>query len=112
MVSEQPTHDDETLFNALSRIFPESHYPMLREDDFNEALRQDPGLTDAWVNRGDVRLAQGRPSEALDDYAEALALEPDLADAYRGQAEAYAALGNTEAEQEARTRYEGLESKA
>jgi tetratricopeptide (TPR) repeat protein len=44
---------------------------------YREALAQDPGLADAWVNLGRLVHEAGEPAEAVAHYERALALEPD-----------------------------------
>jgi tetratricopeptide (TPR) repeat protein len=49
-------------------------------DDLNRAIEIDPMKASAFVFRGDVFQALGRPNLAYSDYNTAVKLEPDVAD--------------------------------
>ncbi|HEX8364897.1 MAG TPA: tetratricopeptide repeat protein [Allosphingosinicella sp.] len=66
--------------------------------DFDEAIRRDPNLAEAWFNRGVALMRTGGPERALPAFEEAVALgtqPPALA--YFGRAAAHEALGNMRA---------------
>ena len=45
-------------------------------EKFNEALKADPDLTEAYINRGIARLRLDQPVEAVGDFDKALELTP------------------------------------
>jgi tetratricopeptide (TPR) repeat protein len=55
---------------------------------YRQALYEDPSLTQAHKNLGDVAYRRGEHPEALQHYTRAIALEPDFGD------DVYAKLGN------------------
>jgi tetratricopeptide (TPR) repeat protein len=64
-------------------------------DDFEAALRLDPGRADAWCGRGHARLSLGRADEAVADAEEALRRGPLTADLLVNVASLFArALGH------------------
>ncbi|MCA9882405.1 MAG: tetratricopeptide repeat protein [Anaerolineae bacterium] len=65
--------------------------------DFNEALRQNAYLTEAYNERGNLRRFMGDVSGAIEDQTAALTLEPNYAEAYYNRALAHEALGQAEA---------------
>ncbi|HOW84649.1 MAG TPA: sulfatase-like hydrolase/transferase [Candidatus Aminicenantes bacterium] len=66
--------------------------------NFEKAIGLEPRLAVAWNGRASVRLAQGRPAEAVRDYEQALRLDPGLLDAYINVSIALRELGrNAEA---------------
>ncbi len=56
--------------------------------DYTRAVELDPGVTAAFVGRGNALNALAKPEAALADFDRALALEPDRLDALRGRSEA------------------------
>lgn len=62
-------------------------------EDFDQAVKINPGLATAYVNRGLVREKSGEPERAIADYDEAIELDPDLARAYHNRGVAYLRLG-------------------
>jgi Flp pilus assembly protein TadD len=61
--------------------------------EFNEAIRLDPTLANAYNGRGDVYYEQEDYDKAISEYNEAIRLDPTLADAYDGRGNAYRKLG-------------------
>jgi tetratricopeptide (TPR) repeat protein len=61
--------------------YVEAHVLDRADDLLSRVVRQSPTLPEAWYDRGVVRLAQGRRSEAARDLSRYLALRPDAADA-------------------------------
>lgn len=61
--------------------------------DFNEALRQNAYLTEAYNERGNLRRFMGDYEGAIEDQSAALTLEPNFAEAYYNRALAHEALG-------------------
>ncbi|MGF1505326.1 MAG: tetratricopeptide repeat protein [Anaerolineae bacterium] len=60
--------------------------PYRAQADFNKALRIDPGLLRARLNRAAVRAQTGNPAGARADYDAALAAAPGFGPALRGKA--------------------------
>ncbi|QPC84330.1 tetratricopeptide repeat protein [Phototrophicus methaneseepsis] len=65
--------------------------------DFNEALRQNAYLTEAYNERGNLRRFMGDFQGAIEDQSAALTLEPSYPEAYYNRALAYEALNQFEA---------------
>ncbi len=61
---------------------------------FTKALELDEGLGEAWLGRGEARLAGGDGPGAAKDFERALALLPGDAAAWRGRARARERLGD------------------
>ncbi len=57
------------------------HDPSTAEHDFSEAIRLEPGYTNAWYNRGLARERSGQLDSAAADYSKAIGQDPghDLA---------------------------------
>lgn len=66
--------------------------------DFDEAIRRDPSVAEAWFNRGVALMRTAGPEPALAAFEEAVArgTEPPAL-AYFGRAAAHEALGNVRA---------------
>ncbi|MFX0056306.1 MAG: tetratricopeptide repeat protein, partial [Candidatus Hermodarchaeota archaeon] len=67
---------------------------------FNQAIRLDPNLSEAYTNRGRVLMALGpdKASSALESFNKALRLSPDNWEALLDKAKAMRALGRTKEE--------------
>ena len=63
---------------------------------YNNVLKLNPNLTDAYNNRGVARKHLGRFSEAIADYDQAILLKPDFAVAYYNRGDAKKNLGQYE----------------
>ena len=61
--------------------------------DFDEALRLDPQLAEAFYNLGFVYLNLGQYQRAIQNYGEAIRLDPQDGEAYTNRAAAYTLLG-------------------
>lgn len=61
--------------------------------DYTAALRHDPGLAEAWVNRGIAWYDTGNYARAVSDASEAIRLRPGLAEARNNRSLAYHKLG-------------------
>src|SRR5262245_57279698 len=61
---------------------------------YNEAIRLNPDLAEAYNNRAIARGAKGDRDGALRDYGEAIRLKPDLAEAYNNRGNARRAKGD------------------
>ena len=59
---------------------------------YDRALALDPGMTGAWLGRGNVFRELRRPDDAIVAYSEALAREPDLAQAHLGRGNVFSEL--------------------
>ena len=65
--------------------------------DFDQAIGLDGKFSDAYLNRGTVRLAVGDWERAAQDFSTVLELEPRSAgEAYRLRSAAYASMGATD----------------
>ena len=60
--------------------------------EYDEAIRLDPKLAQAYYNRGNAYANLGQHQRAIQDYDEAIRLDPKLAPAYGNRAVAYTAL--------------------
>ena len=60
--------------------------------EYNEAIRLDPELADAYVLRGDLYRQAGHFEQALQDYNEGIRLGSSQAGVYSGRASTYLAL--------------------
>lgn len=67
------------------------------EADFSRALQIEPGMTQAWVDRGYVLHLKGDYAGVLRDTGRALELDPKLAEAHHNRGMAYEALNDLEA---------------
>jgi len=57
--------------------------------DYNEAIRQNPGLAEGYYNRAVAYQAKGSQSLALSDLNQAIKINPNFAEAYYGRAKVY-----------------------
>ena len=64
--------------------------------DFGRALELDPGNSQYYCQRGDVRVRTGANNEAVADYTAALQSSPQLLWGYYGRGQAHLALGNAQ----------------
>lgn len=64
--------------------------------DFGRALELDPGNSQYYCQRGDVRVRTGANNEAVADYTAALQSSPRLLWGYYGRGQAHLALGNAQ----------------
>ncbi len=65
-------------------------------EDYDQALRIDPGFAIAYSNRGNAYNHLGEYRRAIEDYDQALRLDPGDADYYQNQGAAYESLGDYE----------------
>jgi len=72
---------------------------------YQQAVRVDPKLAEAWSNMGFSYRKLQQYDNAIDAYKQALAINPDLAYAHDYMARTYVAMGNTD---EAMRQYEIL----
>jgi serine/threonine-protein kinase len=63
--------------------------------NFDEALRQDPKLTDAFYSRGNAHFAQKQYQAAIKDYDEVIKQTPKSAKAYYHRGEACTSLASS-----------------
>lgn len=64
--------------------------------DFNEAIRLNPNLADAYYNRGLIYLDLGKYDEGLADFDEAIRLKPEFSKSYHGKGIIYLEIGQLE----------------
>ena len=57
--------------------------------DFNEAIRFDPKLADAYINRGNAWMDKGQFDKAISDYTKAIKINPRDAHNYNNRGIAY-----------------------
>ncbi len=63
-------------------------------ENYNQALKINPNLVQAYYNRGIVRAELGNKPGAIDDYNQAIKINPNYADAYYNRGVVRAELGN------------------
>jgi tetratricopeptide (TPR) repeat protein len=63
-------------------------------EDFNHAIRINPKLILAYVNRGNILAQSGNVKGAIDDCNQALRLNPNLGEAYVNRGVALALSGD------------------
>ena len=76
-------------FHEIFDIFRSAHFITL-------AIKQNPGLAEAYSNLGNVFKERGQLQEALDNYRHAVRLKPDFIDGYINLAAALVAAGDME----------------
>jgi tetratricopeptide (TPR) repeat protein len=62
-------------------------------EDYDQALRLDPGYALSYYNRGDAYRRLGEYRQAIEDYDQALRLDPGYAEAYHNRGNVYGVLG-------------------
>ena len=62
--------------------------------DYDEAIRLNPKLADAYFNRGIAYAEKGEHDKAIADYTEAIRLNPSYAEAYCHRARCYGVKGD------------------
>ncbi len=78
-------------------VYKHNREPELALREFSEALRRDPNVVTAYVNRGFVLNDLHRPEEAAADFKRALTYEPDNGETHLGLAFAELNLHHPEA---------------
>ena len=63
---------------------------------YDQAIRSNPQIAEAYNNRGIAKHALGRHEKAIADYKEAIRLNPQYADAYNNRGTVKSALGRHE----------------
>ena len=76
-------------FHEIFDLFRSAHFSTL-------AIKQNPGLAEAYSNLGNVFKERGQLQEALDNYRHAVRLKPDFIDGYINLAAALVAAGDME----------------
>ncbi len=61
--------------------------------DFDQAIRLNPGYAFAYNNRGDAYRIEGRYDRAIEDYDQVIRLDPQFALPYDNRGDAYAKMG-------------------
>ena len=85
--------------NAVEEFFKGLTYQNRRNyeravEHYTEALRLNPQLAEAYINRGNTYLNIGDFDRALSDYTEAIRIKPNFAMAYNNRGNAYAKKGD------------------
>ena len=62
-------------------------------EDYNEAIRLDPGDADVYINRGNVLFEGSRFELAIRDYSEAIRISPNYVEAYHNRGLVYRRIG-------------------
>ena len=78
-------HHDDVFYI----FFRSAHFSTL-------AIKQNPGLAEAYSNLGNVYKERGQLQDALDNYRHAVRLKPDFIDGYINLAAALVAAGDME----------------
>jgi tetratricopeptide (TPR) repeat protein len=58
-------------------------------EDYNQAIRFDPNLTDVYKWRGEIYLAKGDADHAIADFTEVIRLYPEFSNGYFNRGNAY-----------------------
>jgi protein O-GlcNAc transferase len=66
------------LLARLGRREESEHYMRLALAAYDNTLRRNPSLAEAWLGRGQVLSELGRNAEAIDSYDRAIASKPEL----------------------------------
>jgi tetratricopeptide (TPR) repeat protein len=64
-------------------------------EDFDQAIRLNPNLAQAFLGRGGVYLGNGQPDRAIEDFDQAIRLNPNYALAFNSRGNAYSGKGLT-----------------
>ena len=88
---------DEIPRSAVSRLLQGMAFLQLGDpgtalESFDEAIRLDPNLADAYTNRGSTYNALGQYQRAVQDLDEAIKLNPEIALAYINRGNSYGNL--------------------
>ncbi len=62
--------------------------------DYSHAISLDPGISESYLKRGDVRSAQNQHDKAIADYSESIKLAPDYAEAFLSRGKEWQAKGD------------------
>ena len=81
-------------YNSRGVAYYLSGYTAQAIEDFNQALRLDPGLVLAYNSRGSVYYDLGDYAQAIENLDQALRLDPGYALAYYNRGNAYRAVGD------------------
>ncbi len=85
----------EYSYAAGERAFSDGHYEEAL-DNYDEALRLNPGLLPALAGRAQTLILLGRENEAVETFDELIAAEPDVAIHYANRGIALDRLGRHE----------------
>jgi lipoprotein NlpI len=70
---------DPRGYFVRARIYEESHQPTKALTDYDQVLKLDSRLADAWQHRGVVHFKLGQINESIADFDQFIALRPDQA---------------------------------
>jgi len=82
IIALQPGAPDGYLFRAIAEIDRKKY--ALADDFIRRSLEKDPRNTTAYVQRGNLRVAQGQMAEAQKSYQQALDIDANSTDALGG----------------------------
>lgn len=77
---------------SIYTVYPQDYKTIVRE--FSEAIRLDPLMVYAYIQRADVYLTAKKYNLAIKDYNKIIELDPDYGGVYHDRAIAYENLGN------------------
>ena len=99
-----------TLANAYSNrgvIYDDLGQHLQAIEDYDDAIRLNPGYANAYYNRGNAYADLGQHLQAIEDYDDAIRLNPELVLAYINRGNAHNNLGQPQREKtSARYRYD------
>jgi tetratricopeptide (TPR) repeat protein len=95
---DEPTAED--LLDKGVALYVQGNYSEAIKA-YDEAIRLNPNLTEAWNNKGNALYAQGNYSDAIKCYEEAIRLDPNHAEAWNNKGIILEVLGNSIAADEA-----------
>ena len=62
-------------------------------DDYSKAIEIAPNKSEAYINRGDVKVSQEKYDDAIADYSKAIEISPSNSKAYNNRGNTYAKIG-------------------
>ena len=76
-ITKEPTN--ALGYFVRAGFFANAHEPAKAVSDYNEALKLDPSLADAWQNRGTEHFKLGNIKESISDFDQFIVLKPGFA---------------------------------
>jgi tetratricopeptide (TPR) repeat protein len=84
----------EDLFSEGNSLYRQGKYDEAIKT-YDEVIRLDPNLEEAWNNKGVALDDQGKYDEAIKAYDEAIRLDPNLEEAWNNKGNALEVVGKT-----------------